>query len=281
MLTVTLPVLFTAVLVQSEGTDMHSKTASIIGISRDQAKILNYARIYGAAQQFAAQLLVRFNPNAPQAAAYAKAEQLYTSTKGAAVTKNDRARGNYTAWEGGSESETFNKLESIARMKTPVTPVLKAQISSGLQPRYFGAQSDQFLRSRVNWCVQSSAVDYLHILVVSMTELFTRYDIKGRYCISIHDEIRYIVADEDVDRAAYALHLSNMYVRALFSHAVGIPDLPEGVAFFSAVDIDHVIRKEVYLDCLTPSNMIPEAPGESVDIHTIGERVGWSLEKRR
>ena len=102
--------------------------------------------------------------------------------------------------------------------------MLKAQISSGLQPRYFGAQSDQFLRSRVNWAVpvQSSAVDYLHILVVSTTELCTHYDILARCCISIHDEIRYFVAgrsspdrcnyknnqqpaDEDVDRAAYAL----------------------------------------------------------------------------
>ena len=33
---------------KAEGTDMHSRTAAILNITRDQAKIVNYARIYGA-----------------------------------------------------------------------------------------------------------------------------------------------------------------------------------------------------------------------------------------
>lgn len=32
---------------KSNSTDMHSKVASLIGITRDQAKVLNYGRIYG------------------------------------------------------------------------------------------------------------------------------------------------------------------------------------------------------------------------------------------
>jgi DNA polymerase gamma 1 len=36
---------------------MHSKTASILGISRDEAKIFNYGRIYGAGKRFAASLV--------------------------------------------------------------------------------------------------------------------------------------------------------------------------------------------------------------------------------
>jgi DNA polymerase gamma 1 len=38
---------------KSQGTDMHSASANVMGVSRDEAKILNYARIYGAAQSFA------------------------------------------------------------------------------------------------------------------------------------------------------------------------------------------------------------------------------------
>eukprot|EP00040_Diaphanoeca_grandis_P036764 m.236119 g.236119 ORF g.236119 m.236119 type:complete len:1061 (-) comp33675_c1_seq1:74-3256(-) len=262
---------------KSEGTDMHSHTASVIGITRDQAKILNYARIYGAAQSFAARLLMQFDATVPAAKARSKAEELYNKTKGKATRVADQK---FPQWDGGSESYTFNRLEAIARTDTPTTPILHSQISSGLQPRYFGKKIDQFLRSRVNWVVQSSAVDYLHILITSMNDLCTRYDIQARYSISIHDEIRYIVADEDVDRAAYALHLSNMITRAAFSEQLGINDLPEGVAFFSAVDIDHILRKEVYLDCITPSHQIPEPPGESVDIFTIGDRVGWDLTKK-
>jgi DNA polymerase gamma 1 len=47
---------------------------------------------------------------------------------------------------------------------------------------------------------------------------------------------------------------------------VGIHDLPQSCAFFSAVDIDRVLRKEVDMDCVTPSNPVAIPPGESVDI---------------
>ena len=62
-----------------------------------------------------------------------------------------------------------------------------------------GVVGSDFLPSRVNWVVQSSAVDYLHLLLVSM-EWLTR-DVYGvddcRFVISIHDEVRYIVRWED------------------------------------------------------------------------------------
>src|SRR5229473_2469107 len=41
------------------GTDLHSKTASILGLSRDQAKVFNYSRIYGAGMRHAVQLLLQ------------------------------------------------------------------------------------------------------------------------------------------------------------------------------------------------------------------------------
>ena len=55
----------------------------------------------------------------------------------------------------------FNRLEEIAFEDTPRTPVLGCQISSALQPRFMGTDKKQYLRSRINWAVQSSAVDYL------------------------------------------------------------------------------------------------------------------------
>ena len=47
----------------------------------------------------------------------------------------------------------------------------------------------QYMTSRVNWIVQSSAVDYLHLMLVCMKWLFSKFDIDGRFCISIHDEV--------------------------------------------------------------------------------------------
>jgi hypothetical protein len=40
----------------------------------------------------------------------------------------------------------------------------------------------------------------------------------------------------------------------MFAYKLGLNDLPQSVAFFSAVDIDQCLRKEVTMDCKTPSN---------------------------
>lgn len=40
----------------------------------------------------------------------------------------------------------------------------------------------------------------------------------------------------------------------MFAYKLGLQDLPQSVAFFSAVDIDQCLRKEVTMNCATPSN---------------------------
>lgn len=47
-----------------------------------------------------------------------------------------------------------------------------------------------------------------------------------RFSISIHDEVRYLVKEEDADRAALALHYTNLFVRAVFAQQLGMYDLP-------------------------------------------------------
>lgn len=140
-------------------------------------------------------------------------------------------------WTGGTESEMFNKLESIATADEPRTPVLGCRISRALEPSVAqgevlrGHRSQeggrhrcgrdpspaplppQFMTSRVNWVVQSSAVDYLHLMLVAMKWLFEEFAIDGRFCISIHDEVRYLVREEDRYRAALALQITNLLTR--------------------------------------------------------------------
>eukprot|EP00056_Hartaetosiga_gracilis_P008610 m.124035 g.124035 ORF g.124035 m.124035 type:complete len:111 (-) comp12950_c0_seq31:1789-2121(-) len=97
----------------------------------------------------------------------------------------------------------FNMLEEIANQNAPQTPVLGFRITSALQPRYLrssAAGNAPFLPTRTNWAVQSSAVDYLHMMLVSMKHFIEEYNIKARLCITIHDEARYIVKEEDIGR---------------------------------------------------------------------------------
>lgn len=67
---------------KSQGTDLHSRTADTVGISREHAKVFNYGRIYGAGQPFAERLLMQFNHRLGQTEAASKARQMYAATKG-------------------------------------------------------------------------------------------------------------------------------------------------------------------------------------------------------
>ncbi len=264
---------------KAAGTDLHSKTASILGISRDQAKVFNYSRIYGAGMRHAVLLLLQSNSSMRAEEAQKLAENLYASTKGKNTHRADLFDRKF--WFGGTETYLFNKLEEIAQSDKPQTPALGCGVTYALSKEYLpeGFGTD-YMPSRINWVVQSSGVDYLHMLIVSVTHLINKYDIKARYLMSVHDELRYLVAEEDKYRAALALQIANLWTRCMFSFKLGMDDLPQGVAFFSAVDVDNVLRKEVDMPCVTPSQPISIPPGESLDISKILEKTnGGTLRK--
>ncbi|KAL1921533.1 uncharacterized protein VTP21DRAFT_11249 [Calcarisporiella thermophila] len=254
---------------KAEGTDLHSKTARILGISREKAKIFNYARIYGAGVNYAGRILLQYNPSLDAESARERAVALYESTKG---VRHHSKGGLFKRpfWHGGSESYMFNALEEIALSPSPRTPVLGCAITDALKPQY-NAQGE-YLPSRINWVVQSSGVDYLHLLLVSMSHLIKRYQIQARFMLSVHDEVRYLSTEEDQYRTALALQISNLWTRAMFSYRLGMDNLPQSVAFFSAVDIDHVLRKEPFMECKTPSHSTAIEPGVCLNIDEILEK---------
>ncbi|KAF7988145.1 hypothetical protein HCN44_007639 [Aphidius gifuensis] len=292
-----------------KGTDMHSVTANAVGISRDHAKIINYARIYGAGQKFAERLLKQFNPSMTDADALAKSKKMFAITKGKKLYTIKKEyhdeefidnKKTYSPWEaqniaklygksidemfglgkwtGGSESQMFNKLEDIACCEAPVTPFLKSRLSRALEVD--ADNKDKYLPTKINWVVQSGAVDFLHLMLVSMRWLMKD---NARFCLSFHDEIRYIVPSRYKYNAALAMHVTNLLTRSYCSARIGIYDLPMSVAFFASVEVDTVLRKDAGVDCKTPSNPhglengygVP--PGETVDILKAIEKSGGSL----
>ncbi|KAF2644042.1 DNA polymeras-like protein gamma [Massarina eburnea CBS 473.64] len=250
---------------KAAGTDLHSRTAGILGISRNSAKIFNYGRIYGAGLKFAATLLRQFNPSLTEDETTKTAEALYQTTKGKKTVRKQLHERSF--WRGGTESFVFNKLEDFAEQERPRTPVLGAGITEALMRRYLSKGG--FMTSRINWAIQSSGVDYLHLLIVSMEYLTRLYNLDARLSITVHDEIRYLVKDEDKYRAAMALQVANIWTRAMFAQQMGMNNLPQSCAFFSAVDLDKVLRKEVDMDCVTPSHKDKIPHGESLDIEAL------------
>ena len=302
---------------KADGTDMHSKTAAQLSqgkpglVSRNQAKAFNYARIYGSGKGLAVSMLKDCCKELSEEEVKESIDKMFASTKGIEVhpltnlgkrqalfhglcveelPSNDIANlcalSGYTKYQlslarksrysGGSESAMFNKLEEIARSAQPTTPFLECRITRTLEPEVI--QKSYQLNSRINWVVQSSAVDFLHLLLVTMKWLMKEYDIPGRFALSIHDEVRFHVPIEYKYEAALALQIANLLTRAFFSGRLGIHDLPNNVAFFSGVDIDRSLRKSVKHECITPSN--PHGlsvsygiePGEELDIFTLLER---------
>lgn len=247
---------------KNEKTDLHSKTASIMGILRNDAKVFNYGRIYGAGVKFATQLLKQCNASLGDAEAEKTAKELYQQTKGSVNHINKKKY-----YYGGTESVMFNTLEAIAHEESPRTPVLGAAITDALTLKNLNKNS--YLTSRVNWTIQSSGVDYLHLLVVSMEYLMDKFQVDGRLMITVHDEVRYMVKEEQKLLCLLLLQISNVWTRAMFCEQLGLNELPQSCAFFSEVDIDFVLRKEVGLDCITPSHPEPIASGESYDIRKL------------
>ncbi|CAK9440115.1 uncharacterized protein LODBEIA_P42150 [Lodderomyces beijingensis] len=252
---------------KSEKTDLHSKTAAILGISRNDAKVFNYGRIYGAGLKFATRLLKQFNPRISDEDAAATAKKLYTSTKGMIQGSKLLEK---KVYYGGTESIMFNALEAIAQQQEPRTPVLGAKITDALKVE--NLNKNTYMTSRVNWTIQSSGVDYLHLLIVSMEYLAAKYNIEARLAITVHDELRYLVNEKDKYVAALLLQISNLWTRAMFCEQLGIKELPQSCAFFSEVDVDHVLRKEVSMPCVTPSHPEPIPVGESLSIETLLEK---------
>ncbi|KAJ3525868.1 hypothetical protein NM208_g11452 [Fusarium decemcellulare] len=192
---------------KAAGTDLHSRTASILGITRNDAKVFNYGRIYGAGLKFAATLLRQFNPNLSEKQTMETASKLYANTKG--TKTNRKVLYKRPFWRGGTESFVFNKLEEFAEQERPRTPVLGAGITEALMGRYISKGG--YLTSRINWAIQSSGVDYLHLLIVAMDYLIRRFNLDARLAITVHDEIRYLVKEGDKYRTALALQVANVW----------------------------------------------------------------------
>lgn len=288
---------------KSDGTDMHSVTAKAVGISRDHAKVINYARIYGAGQNFAERLLKQFNPSISEAEAKSKATKMFSLTKGKRIfylkkefilENPDQAYSRWQSfemakswgkrvdemferprWVGGTESAMFNRLEDIANNPHPSTPFLDGRLSRALEP--YLTKDDRYLPTRVNWVVQSGAVDFLHLMLVGMRWIMGD---NARFCLSFHDEVRYLVPERFRYQSALAMHVTNLLTRAFCSVKLGINDLPQSVAFFSTVEVDTVLRKDSEDDCKTPSN--PHgldkgygiSNGEDLDIYNAIEKAG-------
>ncbi len=232
-----------------ESTDIHSIMAKETGMTRDNTKTRVYGAIYGQGKTGDTNGLLKNIPGMALEEAQANSNLFINKFKGQLVT-SDGVLGKTRSYVGGLASDSFNVMEAIADSKLPRTPLFKNVLSKSL------AGIKDFKPSRVNWTIQSSGVDFRDMLVLLVRHFYHKLGVKGKLMLTIHDEIRTMVKDEpqNIIKAVHCIQLAQLYCRAAFIDSLGLDCIPAGVAWCSAVDVDHYcLRKDPKDKQITPS----------------------------
>lgn len=244
-------------------TDSHSLLSKDLGLwpDRQLAKTLNFLMLFfgGVRGLFEAIKTARSELTDAQAKSLAnKAIKLRRGSK-------DRGTGLY---KGGTDSHAYNFMMKLAETPENRTVLGKSAISKCLQKNYCGSD---FMPSRCNRSIQSAGVDILHVFVSLLEYFIGYYKVEGKFIISIHDETWTLCREDQKYLMSWIFQLSHMLTWSIFYEAYGFNTIPFNYLFFSSVNIDSVLRKEVnncmakedgewvYKGLQTPSNPYMEA----------------------
>ncbi|WP_413259858.1 DNA polymerase [Floridanema fluviatile] len=237
---------------KEQGSDVHSLQATKAGIKRDLAKNMVYGMVYGLGLKGCTDYLLKALPHKSDGECKQMAQQFLDVFKG---VKSDHT-GHYM---NGLASDCFNVLEQAVKKPGQPTPVLKCRVTKSLDG------TKDYQTTKINRIIQASGVDFRDMLVCLQRLFYDLLGIDGRLLMTIHDEIRTVVGEEDSYKAAYALQLAHLAVRASFIDGLGLDCIPANVAWFSAVDIDpYCLRKDPSDPQLTPSQTEPIAKGQAI-----------------
>jgi DNA polymerase gamma 1 len=144
-----------------------------------------------------------------------------------------------TRYTGGLASEFFNYANrKVAQDPLMLTPVFKCAASTSLT-----ANRHEFKTTKINRIVQASGADWRDALLVFTQFFIDYYGIDARIMLTIHDELRYIVADPDIPQFSYVLMLSHVYTIALFIDTLGLDLIPASKAWFEEIDVTQNLLK--------------------------------------
>jgi DNA polymerase gamma 1 len=215
--------------IKAQKTDVHSVISALAGIGRTLAKNIFYGMLYGLGTKGVFEYIRKSNAKLTDAEVQSKTDYLIRMVKGLKIEGK---------WVDGLASDAFNYMERLIQARVPRTPVLKAALTHSL-----ASSGKDFKTTKTNWCIQSSGVDMRDMLITFVDYFVRRLGLQAKLLMTIHDEVRYLVKEEQAQDVAYALQLAHLYTRAIFIDTMGLDGIPQACAWFSGVDIDHVWRK--------------------------------------
>lgn len=155
----------------TDKTDCHSLMATKAGISRDDAKVLNYGMQYGMAIKGATELLYKVRKIKDMDKAREDAEKFSNAFKG------QKRQGRYF---NGMMSEALNVIQDRANLPDPQTPYLGNKITKSLKG------SKDFVTTRNNFQIQAQGSDMRDVITLLTHWLFKKFDVDGFLVLFIH-----------------------------------------------------------------------------------------------
>jgi hypothetical protein len=236
----------------AKGTNNTKLMAELIEKAEDtpykKGKTAQYAMLFGAARMKLGILLSDL----------ALAEVIILYFKG---TRNKTT----WKWEGGIASEYFNYIEFLSKggckigtkfitLNSISSSFLGREMSNILHPRL---RKKEFGGTATNATVQSIDVDCLCFLADGIKKASRDENIIARYSTSVHDEICFLVQDENADRVAKIfdeVH-EKMYIRLFDALGLDLGSAPKKMFTFDSVDISTRKTKKPKDKGITLSNM--------------------------
>jgi DNA polymerase gamma 1 len=245
---------------KEDGTDMHSVTASTIGISRTIAKNCNYGMLYGSGAKTLAATIRKGNKSILLADAMSMGKKLIASKKG------KKASAMSPNLVGGSDSFAYNEMSRIANTSIPLNPLSGTRMSTSFRPEVVGSD---FFTMRNNWVIQSTGSAMLHAFLTAMEHLTRRYGVQARFCMSVHDSVLFMCLEEDADLVSALYQVAHLWSWAWLRYNYGICEMPHANAWFSSIEVDKIFRKAATAGTVTVSQPVREPDGRAHTITTL------------
>lgn len=214
----------------ADGTDIHTVIAKEVGISRDTSKIFSYSTLYGSGIAGLSNLYRVERPDLSDSEITNTAKSFLNYFKGGRVSGTK-------FFSGGIFSHQHNYGVRRVSERNPTLPFLGTHITSALTPVAVG---DDYMPSRLNWVIQGSAGELHDYCLV---KIHNRLPIGGRFYLSIHDDLRFMVKTGDAEYTKELCHSVHAKAWHAFFKSLGFENAPIEVANNVEVDIDNICRK--------------------------------------
>jgi len=157
-------------------TDIHSRTAQMLGIDRADAKTINFLLQYGGGLNLLTATL---------------------QTMGKSRVDAEKLAAEFMArltGHGGMSESTYKNLEYLRNIDDLRTYLLGVKQPNSINPKYLPSRDRSFKLLRKNHPIQSAGVDEKHVLIAMIDAMAQHFKLDATFAFEVHDHVYYYCA---------------------------------------------------------------------------------------